>query len=159
MKALIVALTMIAAPVWAQDLVFSMTDTEECFASEGTFDECVGASAARCIEETEGGYSTVGMGACYDAERAAWDAELNRVYGEAMAVAEEMDSENGPNAYQAEALRAMQRAWIPYRDATCDYVRSQYGGGTGGGPAAMVCLMTETARQALYLQAQIEEGN
>jgi uncharacterized protein YecT (DUF1311 family) len=45
----------------------------------------------------------------------------------------------------AEALRDMQRAWIAYRDASCDYERAQWGGGTGGGPATAGCLMRTRA--------------
>ena len=54
---------------------------------------------------------------------------------------------------QAEALRDMQRAWITFRDAACDYERSQWGGGTGGGPATLACLMRMTGEQALLLGA------
>jgi uncharacterized protein YecT (DUF1311 family) len=54
---------------------------------------------------------------------------------------------------QGDALKNMQRAWIAYRDATCDYERSHWGGGTGGGPATVSCLMYMTAEQALYLEA------
>ena len=46
----------------------------------------------------------------------------------------------------------MQRAWIGWRDATCDYERAQWGGGTGGGPATVACLMRLTGEQALYLE-------
>ncbi|MFW2541723.1 lysozyme inhibitor LprI family protein [Primorskyibacter sp. 2E107] len=143
----------------AQDLRFSMASTQECFASEGTYDECVGASALRCMEENDGGYSTYGMGACYEYERAAWDAELNRIYQLAMERAREMDAENGSYApSQAEALRAMQRAWIPFRDRKCDYERSLWAGGTGGGPATVSCLMYETARQVQTLNLTFPEG-
>ena len=44
------------------------------------------------------------------------------------------------------------KRWIGYRDATCDYERSQWGGGTGGGPATLGCLMRLTGEQTLYLE-------
>ena len=53
-----------------------------------------------------------------------------------------------------ETLRGMQRAWIAYRDAKCEFVRAQWSGGTGQGPAMLSCLMQETGRQALWLQVQ-----
>ncbi|MEO0774677.1 MAG: lysozyme inhibitor LprI family protein, partial [Pseudomonadota bacterium] len=65
----------------------------------------------------------------------------------------EMASIGASVASQEEALRAMQRAWIAYRDATCDYEYSQWGGGTGGGPALIGCIMRETGEQTLYLLA------
>ena len=55
----------------------------------------------------------------------------------------------------AEALRAMQRAWIAYRDASCDYERAQWAGGTGGGPATAACLMRHTGVKALELEGKI----
>ncbi|KMW56504.1 hypothetical protein AIOL_001458 [Candidatus Rhodobacter oscarellae] len=53
---------------------------------------------------------------------------------------------------QADLLRDMQRAWITFRDRTCDYERAQWGGGTGGGPAYTNCLMVQTAKQTIYLE-------
>ena len=55
----------------------------------------------------------------------------------------------------AENLLAMQRAWIPFRDAACDYEMAQWGGGTGGGPALVGCLMNETGRQTLSMEARL----
>jgi uncharacterized protein YecT (DUF1311 family) len=51
----------------------------------------------------------------------------------------------------------MQRAWIGYRDAACAYEESQWGGGTGGGPASVDCAMRLTARQALALEARLAQ--
>ena len=51
----------------------------------------------------------------------------------------------------ADALREMQRAWIVFRDKACTYEASLWQGGTGRGPAAINCLMQQTARQALSL--------
>ena len=55
------------------------------------------------------------------------------------------------------ALREMQRAWIPYRDAACWYEYSTWGGGSGGGPANAECLMHLTGRQALEMEARLAE--
>ena len=41
----------------------------------------------------------------------------------------------------------------PGGDATCDYDYSQWGGGTGGGPAIAGCMMRMTGEQAIYLRA------
>ena len=132
---------------------------ETCLAGVSDYMElnaCIGLSAERCMEETDGGYSTVGMGGCLDREWEYWDARLNIAYGKAMRAAEAMDAEmadlGASVPSQADALRAMQRAWIPFRDRKCDFARSQWGGGTGGGPASISCLMVTTAQQALYIE-------
>lgn len=109
------------------------------------------------MTDTPGGQSTYGMGGCLSAEAEYWDAQLNAVYAQVRASARATDAEmaeiGATVASQEQALRAMQRAWIAYRDATCDYEYSQWGGGTGGGPAISACLMRETGEQTLYLQA------
>ena len=95
------------------------------------------------------------MGGCLSLELTFWDNLLNANYKQRMSVAKEIDAEmqelGATVPLQAPALRDMQRAWITYRDATCDYARSQWGGGTGGGPATVSCLLDLTGQQALYL--------
>ena len=104
------------------------------------------------MENTPGGYSTVGMGGCLSYELDYWDGLLNANYQAALARARQADRDNaGYGPSQEQALRTMQRAWIPFRDGTCDFERSQWGGGTGQGPAGAECLMRVTAQQALYL--------
>lgn len=143
----------------AQDLTYSNDHTENCLAAGSSMPEheaCIGTSANACMEDTPGGYSTAGMVGCLSLELDWWDARLNRVYGNRMAAAKVADREMGAGENNvpsmADALKAMQRAWIPYRDATCDYERSFWGGGTGGGPAALACLLHLTAKQAMYIE-------
>ncbi|MEL7013069.1 MAG: lysozyme inhibitor LprI family protein [Pseudomonadota bacterium] len=154
----LVALAVLAAPAAAQDLVFSPAATEACLANTRDYDarhQCVGASARQCMTDTPGGETTVGMGGCLSAELDYWDAQLNAAYGDVIAEARATDAEmaeiGATAASQEDALRAMQRAWIPFRDATCDYEYSQWGGGSGGGPAIAACLMRMTGEQTLYL--------
>ncbi len=156
----LILLSFLAMPAAAQDLVFSPLATESCLASTQDYDArraCIGASAEACMTDTPGGQSTYGMGGCLSAEAEYWDAQLNAVYAQVRASARATDAEmaeiGATVASQEQALRAMQRAWIAYRDATCDYEYSQWGGGTGGGPAISACLMRETGEQTLYLQA------
>lgn len=148
-----------STPALAQDLTYSNDHTKNCLAAGSSMLEheaCIGASADACMEDTPGGYSTAGMVGCLSLELDWWDARLNRVYGARMAAAKAMDREMGAGENgvppMADALKAMQRAWIPYRDATCDYERSFWGGGTGGGPAALGCLLHLTAKQAMYIE-------
>ena len=147
-----------AAP--AQELVFSPNATEACL-SRGGGSECIGQSADACVNATEGGYSTVGMGACLDQEWQYWDARLNAACSTVMEEAGKADAEleefGSAAPRQAPALRDMQRAWIAFRDAKCAYEASTWGGGTGAGPAAIQCMMVTTGVQALYLEAQLPE--
>jgi len=113
-----------------------------------------------CIE-TPDGYTTVGMSFCADQETRYWDARLNAAYRELMAFETGIDAEMAELGAAApslsEALREMQRAWITYRDATCRYEASQFGGGTGAGPAATQCAMRLTGEQALELETWLAQ--
>lgn len=145
----------------ASDLVFSPTQTETCLSAspESEMALCIGASAEACMEATPGGGSTVGMAGCIEAEWQYWDGRLNAVYKRAMAAAKQTDAEmaglGSAAPKQAPALRDMQRAWIAFRDARCGYEQSLWGGGTGGGPAALGCMMSLTGEQTLFLENRL----
>ncbi len=117
--------------------------------------DCVGRAAQACMT-TPGGDTTIGMIDCLGAENAYWDARLNAAYAARMAESRQADAETArlgsASASLEDTLRAMQRAWIGYRDAACLHEQAQWRGGTGGGPATMACHMHETARQALKLE-------
>lgn len=117
--------------------------------------DCVGRAAAACMM-TPGGDTTIGMIECLDGELGYWDGRLNAAYAKRVAIAKEQDAEmrelGSAAASIEESLRAMQRAWIAFRDASCLYEQAQWMGGTGGGPGTMACHMHETARQALKLE-------
>ena len=153
------ALLMAGTSVMAQEVQFSSGATADCVGEAANQDakrSCVGTSAQHCMGATPDGSTTVGMMGCLDGERSYWDQRLNRAYKSLRAKAEELDAEmeelGSAAPKTAPALRDMQRAWISYRDATCDFERSQWGGGTGGGPATLSCLMRLTGEQALYLE-------
>lgn len=161
--ALGLVLAALPAAVAAQDLVFEIEHTRACLAEAAGFDErraCIGASAERCTTATPEGGSTIGITACLDREFGAWDQALNAAYGALRDRERAEDAETaGQPGYpsQADALRDMQRAWIAFRDATCDFERAQWGGGTGAGPAGAGCLMRMTGEQTLYLQRMLAD--
>lgn len=153
---------LLAAPAAAQDIRFNITPTLACLGRAQTDapgdPSCIGTAAEICMEVSDGGFSTVGMVACISRELDYWDARLNDSYQALRARhrADDADTANIPGIPSMElALRDMQRAWIPFRDATCDYERSLWGGGTGGGPATAGCRMRLTGQQALYLEGQL----
>jgi len=162
-----VAIFLVAAnpPAVAQDdLVFDISLTKSCLreaSTAGEKRECIGESANACMRANSLGGSTYGMGGCLNFEAEWWDGQLNIVYKKLRRQEKADDeanaefSDNLPK--QAEALRDMQRAWIAYRDATCEYEYSQFGGGTGGGPAGIACTLHLTAAQAIYLHGSLQE--
>ncbi len=151
--------TLSPVPAASQDIAFSPEETLSCLDTGGGA-ACIGLSAQACID-TPDGFTTVGMGFCFGSERDWWDARLNAAYQalrQANAAADaEMKEIGATVAEMAPALRDMQRAWIGYRDALCEYERTQWGGGTGQGPATAACQMHETARQTLLLEARLAE--
>lgn len=154
-------LTIGAASAQQQAPEFSLTQTETCLAEPETAagkGHCVGLSAVACMA-TENGSTTVGNGYCLEQERLFWDARLNAVYQRLMEVERGLDAEmaelGSAAPPMAPGLREMQRAWIAFRDAACDYEARQWGGGTGAGPAYIGCLMTQTGRQALELETRL----
>jgi uncharacterized protein YecT (DUF1311 family) len=166
MRKLVLALALILpSSATAQELSFSPVAVEICLAN--TTDEvenrfCVGRSAEKCMTDTPGGETTVGMSGCLDREWQYWDARLNIAYQDLMGSAKRSDQVmvdlgSAVGAQQEAALRAMQRAWIGFRDAACDYEYSLWGGGTGGGPAITQCMMLETGWQALRLEARLAQ--
>ncbi|RYH12366.1 lysozyme inhibitor LprI family protein [Tropicimonas sp. IMCC6043] len=157
----------LSGPAAAQEMpVFSAVPAETCLAGADdlpAMETCIGAASQACMESTKMGNTTVGMNTCLDAELVFWDARLNAAYGAVMAKDEAVDAElaklGSAAPPLAPALRAMQRAWITFRDARCDYEGAQWGGGTGGGPATLGCLMDITARQALFLEQRLNDGS
>jgi len=149
-RSLLIAL-LLAAPAAAEDLSFSPVHTEACLqeaVGRGERLDCIGASANQCMLDTLGGETTVGMGGCLDRERDFWDARLNEGY-------QQLLTQQRDDPAMLDALRDMQRAWISYRDARCDFEYVQWGGGTGGGPAILACLMQTTAEQTFVLEQNI----
>lgn len=158
------ALAFAAAPATAQDFSFTADRVQFCLAQSEGQDQlaCAGLAAEACMAENEGGYSTVGMGYCTGAEAEYWDGLLNVAYRQLSQQEKAKDREMAaisadlPETFAA--MRDMQRAWIPYRDALCAYEYSQWGGGTGGGPAYSACILNETARQVVVLRSFLNRG-
>ncbi|MEM6577042.1 MAG: lysozyme inhibitor LprI family protein [Pseudomonadota bacterium] len=147
----------------AQDIPWNPDATEACLTSSSDTSEreaCIGRSADTCID-TPDGYTTVGMSFCLGKEAQYWDARLNLAYKDLLAFETSIDAElaelGSAAPSMSKALREMQRAWITYRDTTCAYEASQFGGGTGSGPAAAQCVMRLTGAQALELEAWLAQ--
>jgi uncharacterized protein YecT (DUF1311 family) len=156
------AIAVLAAPVAAQDIMFSPAPTEACLAAAPTDPAtCIGQAADACMLETDGGETTVGMGACLGAELDWWAARLATAETAVAAAAAKTDAEmvaiGATVPMQAPAFDAMRAAWELWRDAACDWERAQWGGGTGQGPATAACLMRITGEQAIALEGWLAE--
>jgi len=93
-----------------------------------------------CINKSRG--SDHDTADCYDAETAIWDNLLNANFKKLVAT---LDDD------QTEKARAMQRAWIAYRDTTCHFYADKLQG-TMANPMIDACKARETARRAVLLQ-------
>lgn len=153
----------LAGPAMAQDGMpeFDAAITDSCLASDADPMSCIGKAASACID-TPSGSTTVGMSWCLSQELAQWDGLLNDSYGKVMARSKATDAEMADIASaapeQAPLLRQMQRDWMAYRDSACSYEGSRWGGGTGAGPAGTDCMLTQTARQYLWINNYLTEG-
>ena len=149
---LVFVLCLIPAVTTAQEIAFDITPTASCVAGDGGMD-CIGLAANHCMDTNDGGYSTHGTSICTDHELDWWDDRLNKIYKITKQQLAAYDAEAPDYApSQVEALKDMQRAWIPFRDAKCNFVATEWAGGSGAGPATLWCIMDETARQTLYLE-------
>lgn len=153
--ALAFGLCLMGSSASAQDFTIDAHLIDRCLGiNQDTPMFCVGQQARACYDDYGGGADMV-LAACLEAEAAYWDGALNQVYQEVLALVEReqnMDIGYLPDQL-TDATRAMQRAWIAYRDATCglDLARA-FPFGSAAGPASGECMMRETARQYFQLQ-------
>jgi uncharacterized protein YecT (DUF1311 family) len=92
-----------------------------------------------CIEKNG---SNLGTADCYRIETVIWDAILNDNYKQLMeAIDDKADQDK---------LKEMQRAWIAYRNTTCDFYWYKIHGSMSV-PMTAACQLRETARRAMLL--------
>ncbi|WP_424983558.1 lysozyme inhibitor LprI family protein [Maritalea sp. S77] len=144
----------LTTPVLAQDNQFTTADEiqmQNCWEAvtdlnmqgeEHSLSECIGAASNVCMEEEEGGMTTVGMASCIMRENSWWDSILNINYQNLKQILEPK---------QFEDLRDAQRKWIAYRDASCAFHYNYWGNGTMRSTAFAGCMLDTTARRASEL--------
>jgi len=136
---------------------------EQCYAQADDTDgktECIGMVSQTCIEQEDGGGSTLGISMCQNAEAEAWDVLLNDEFRQTMDWAKAADIEEAvyfPEfANLANSLRSAQRAWITYRDAECELDYSIWGSGSMRHIAGTACIMQLTAERTIELRDKRE---
>lgn len=164
MRFVIPALFCLAAgAAGAQDAVWTPAATEGCLANgqdAAARNVCIGLSAAVCMNTPEGS-STAGMTHCLGSEAEYWDGRLTAAYEELYAIEVALDAElaeiGATVPSMSEALSAAQDAWLVYRETACAYEVSQWGNGSGAGPAGANCMMSLTGRQSLMLESRLAQ--
>ena len=95
--------------------------------------------AEPCIEKNN---SNLGTADCYRIETIIWDTILNENYKDLMDAIDDKKDQG--------KLKEMQRAWIAFRDTTCDFYWYKIHGSMAV-PMTAACQLRETARRALLL--------
>jgi uncharacterized protein YecT (DUF1311 family) len=104
--------------------------------------ECLFKLVGDPCTNTPEGSSNVRTADCYRLETSIWDNLLNENFKNLLDTLDEQ---------QSGKLRAMQRAWIAYRDTTCNFYWDKIQG-TMAIPMSAACNARETARRAVLLQ-------
>jgi uncharacterized protein YecT (DUF1311 family) len=104
--------------------------------------ECLFKLVGDPCTQTPEGSSNVGTADCYRLETVIWDNLLNENFKTLLDTLEDQ---------QIAKLRAMQRAWVAYRDTTCDFYWDKIQG-TMAIPMSAACNARETARRAVLLR-------
>jgi uncharacterized protein YecT (DUF1311 family) len=104
--------------------------------------QCLFNLVATPCTNTREGSSNVGTADCYRVEWVIWDNLLNENFKNLMGA---LDNQ------QITKLRAMQQAWIAYRDTTCNFYMDKIQGSMAI-PMGAACAARETARRALLLR-------
>lgn len=104
--------------------------------------QCVFNLVAEPCTKSPEAASTFGTADCYRVEWVIWDNLLNENFKTLMGSLDEQ---------QNAKLKAMQHAWIAYRDTTCNFYMDKIQG-TMAQPMGAACATRETARRAMLLR-------
>lgn len=126
MRALVVALCLLAAPATAQEV------------------DCANAMAQ------------MEMNYCAEQDWVTADEALNASYKELMAALRVWDKDNATNPPEADRLRDAQRAWVTYRDKACEVAGAPMRGGSAEPLLIYGCLREMTEIRTADLEALIE---
>ena len=136
---------------------------KSCSNTLGFNTQCIGMAANACMHAS-GSFGDPNIAKwCLSQETDYWDAKLNSAYQDLMVELQRIEDEAGQTMLQTpESLRAMQRNWIAYRDARCEFEYAQYTNGSGGAGSSTVsiyeCQMQATGEQAIYLDKRLSQA-
>ena len=104
-----------------------------------------------CSDQKDQSTMTICAGIDYDKA----DKELNRIWPDLKAAAQESDAAAGDGKTEnLDALMASQRAWIAYRDAECIWQGFEAHGGSMEPMLVNACLAEKTTQRIKELQGE-----
>jgi uncharacterized protein YecT (DUF1311 family) len=121
------------------------------FALAAGFVWTTGSSIATELCKMDG--SQLEMNQCALQRHKASDAELNAIYSALMSATSD-ETSKATN----QAIRAAQRAWIGFRDSTCDVYKASFEGGSIMPMLHSLCLERLTKDQSEILKTFCEDG-
>jgi uncharacterized protein YecT (DUF1311 family) len=111
------------------------------------------AQEADCVNQP----TQLDMNICSYQDWQAADADLNRVYAEALAAVQASDREYPiEGASEEDRLRKAQRAWVAFRDANCDQAGYVMRGGSAEPLMVNGCLNKMTQDRISELKGLLE---
>jgi len=167
-KRIVLVLSILATPLWAEEDIVKrygplLTQCYAQAADAAALKDCIGAMSGNCMAREEQGETTYGMATCTSSETEVWDGFLNDEYRQTMAYMKAQDKDEAeifPEfANRAEALKKAQRAWLVYRDATCDLEYALGGSGSIRHLYGTGCFMRMTAERTIELKLMREVEN
>jgi uncharacterized protein YecT (DUF1311 family) len=108
------------------------------------------AANVLAAEDCRNPVSQMAMNVCAGKDYKREDATLNKLYKELVA---QLEKDRG------EKLRQLQVAWIKYRDLQCDFVSSEYDGGSMYPLVRSSCMARVTAARNTELAAMLKEAS
>jgi len=157
--AITLAAALVPGPGLADKVVFDPAPLEACWQDQGRAAACTGEGSGPCMEATPFGTSTMGMVACLAAELDWWERLMARLLADLRAAEAAFDAAPDPVLSDppsaVAALDRVQRLWIDWARARCDYEVIEFLAGTIRGPIGVGCHLELTARQAEYLAGRL----
>jgi uncharacterized protein YecT (DUF1311 family) len=110
----------------------------------------IDAKLEACLVKADG--VTPGIDNCNEQAKISADLILNRIYGDWVEQLKHPARDNTENAEILKRLIASERAWIIYRDTSCNLESTSMLGGTGETNVYGHCLYVKTKQRVLDLQ-------
>ncbi|MCO5080295.1 MAG: lysozyme inhibitor LprI family protein [Rhizobiaceae bacterium] len=118
-------------------------------------------AAAQEDLDCENAMAQVELNMCADQDYRKADAELNKIWKEARQTAKELDADQSSDDMKGAeaALLAAQRAWITYRDRSCELAGFEARGGSMEPMLVSGCLAEMTRARTKELRSFMGEEN
>ena len=135
-------------------------DTDEPTACMNRYGEGAARSLSRAYGKAAGQVDALcaeavssGVAYCLEPAQQVADKDLNATYARALASI----GDDAEGRTWRMRLKQAQQAWLRFRDADCgDLTFSEWGSGTGAGPAMSACLIAHTVERTAELRRRYD---